>query len=234
MISPSKNTVAQSTPPLCHVFPRTWVGLREGLCVHLLIHSLTSSMRVYPKLPALDIVLDPGDPARNQAHQVSFIFQWMWEGKAGGRQITHTWKLGNNEFYREKYSHVRRQGEAGMSRMIKRDSEKGAVWQRSEWWESEEHLGKKQRRWREESAEVLKQKPVWQVGRDKQRGQQPRKEGDPGSGGEGDPSRSRAPGATWVMERLSVHLSERRSHLGRMNGRVDLRVFKKSSCLPCG
>lgn len=144
MISPSKNTVAQSTPPLCHVFPRTWVGLREGLCVHLLIHSLTSSMRVYLKLPALDIVLDTGDPARNQAHQVSFIFQWMWEGKAGGRQITHTWKLGNNEFYREKYSHVRRQGEAGMSRMIKRDSEKGAVWQRSEWWESEEHLGKKQ------------------------------------------------------------------------------------------
>lgn len=70
----------------------------------------------------LDIVLDTGDPAMSQADQVSFTFQGVWEGKAGVRQIMHTWKLENNEFSTEKCSCVRRQGEAEMSRMIKKDS----------------------------------------------------------------------------------------------------------------
>lgn len=91
MISPSNSTVTCSTPPLCRAFPRTCAGLGESLSFHPLIHWLTSSMRVYSKLPVLDIALDTGDTLVSQADQISFPFQQVWEGKAGVRQVVHTW-----------------------------------------------------------------------------------------------------------------------------------------------
>ena len=39
----------------------------------------------------LYIVLDTGDPLMSQADQISFPFQRVWEGKAGVRQVVHTW-----------------------------------------------------------------------------------------------------------------------------------------------